>query len=104
MYLLYIYKLLKRFNYILGDVSLIQFGMSDDDYGAICYDIDYVIHAAAQVNLSYPFRALYKNNVIGTKNIIQFCMDGKIKPLYHIRLVKILSIKSILLLLLLFLI
>lgn len=74
--------------------------MSDDDYEAICYDIDYVIHAAAQVNLSYPFGALYKNNVIGTKNIIQFCMDGKIKPLYHIRLVKILSIKSILLLLL----
>ncbi|XP_026818153.1 LOW QUALITY PROTEIN: uncharacterized protein LOC113557060 [Rhopalosiphum maidis] len=67
-----------------GDVSLIQFGMSDDDYEAICYDIDYVIHAAAQVNLSYPFGALYKNNVIGTKNIIQFCMDGKIKPLHHI--------------------
>jgi len=72
--------------------------MSDDDYAAMCYDIDYVIHAAAQVNLSYPLGALYKNNVIGTKNIIQFCMDGKIKPLYHIRLVKILSIKSILLL------
>lgn len=87
LYLLYIYKLLKWFYYILGDVSLLQFGMSDDDYEAICYDIDYVIHAAAQVNLSYPFGALYKNNAIGTKNIVQFCMDGKIKPLYHIRLV-----------------
>ncbi|KAL4089148.1 hypothetical protein QTP88_024216 [Uroleucon formosanum] len=67
-----------------GDVSLVKFGMSGDDYKAICFDIDYVIHAAAQVNLSYPFGALYKNNVIGTKNIIQFCKDGKIKPLHHI--------------------
>lgn len=66
-------------------MSLIKFGMPDDEYEAICYDIDYVIHAAAQVNLSYPFGALYKNNVVGTKNIIQFCMDGKIKPLHHIR-------------------
>ncbi|CAI6363363.1 unnamed protein product [Macrosiphum euphorbiae] len=67
-----------------GDVSLVNFGMSDDDYEAICFDIDYVIHAAAQVNLLYPFGALYTNNVIGTKNIIQFCMDGKVKPLHHI--------------------
>lgn len=69
-------------------MSLVNFGMSDDDYEAICFDIDYVIHAAAQVNLLYPFGALYTNNVIGTKNIIQFCMDGKVKPLHHIRLVK----------------
>lgn len=59
--------------------------MSDDDYEAMCCEIDFVIHAAAQVNLSYPFKALYKNNVIGTKNIIKFCMDGKIKSLSHIR-------------------
>lgn len=66
-------------------MSLIQFGMPDDEYEAMSYEIDYVIHAAAQVNLSYPFGALYKNNVVGTKNIIQFCMNGKIKPLHHIR-------------------
>jgi len=62
--------------------------MSEDDYEAICFDIDYVIHAAAQVNLLYPFEALYTNNVVGTKNVIQFCMDGKVKSLHHIRLVK----------------
>lgn len=59
--------------------------MSDDDYRAICSEIDFVIHAAAQVNLSYPVEALYKTNVIGTKNILQFCLDGQIKPLHHIR-------------------
>lgn len=59
--------------------------MTDDDYEAICKDIDYVIHAAAQVNLSYPFKELYKNNVIGTKNIVQFCLTGKIKSLSYIR-------------------
>ncbi|VVC31784.1 Hypothetical protein CINCED_3A002626 [Cinara cedri] len=67
-----------------GDVSLLHFGMTDDDYEAICNEIDYVIHGAAQVNLSYPFGALYKNNVIGTKNVIRFCIDGKIKPLHYI--------------------
>jgi len=58
--------------------------MSNDSYEAMCSEIDYVIHAAALVNLSYPLGALHKTNVIGTKNIIHFCMAGKIKPLHHI--------------------
>lgn len=78
------HKMYMSFTYILGDVSLNNFGMTVDDYEAMSYEIDYVIHAAAQVNLLYPFEALYTNNVIGTKNIIKFCMDGKIKPLHHI--------------------
>ncbi|XP_050537486.1 uncharacterized protein LOC126903364 [Daktulosphaira vitifoliae] len=73
-----------RVTTLKGDISLVKFGLADEIYDTLCLDIDYVIHAAAQVNLSYPFKALYKNNVIGTKNIIQFCLEGKIKPLHHI--------------------
>ncbi|XP_050430668.1 uncharacterized protein LOC126839393 isoform X2 [Adelges cooleyi] len=73
-----------RVTVIKSDISLHKFGLDDADYDALCYDIDYVIHAAAQVNISYPYGALYKDNVFGTKNVIKFCLDEKIKPLHFI--------------------
>ena len=39
-----------------GDVGLVKMGIDDDDYTYLCTDIDYVIHAAAYVNLIYPYQ------------------------------------------------
>lgn len=30
-------------------------GMNEDDYTYLCTDIDFIIHAAAYVNLVYPY-------------------------------------------------
>lgn len=30
-------------------------GMNEDDFTYLCTDIDFIIHAAATVNLVYPF-------------------------------------------------
>lgn len=68
-----------------GDVGLTQFGLSDADYHYLSYDVDFVIHAAAYVNLIYPYQALHGANVLGTQNVLLFCYANKIKPLHHVR-------------------
>nr|XP_018914858.1 PREDICTED: uncharacterized protein LOC109042518 [Bemisia tabaci] len=73
-----------RLSAIKGDVTLENFGLMEDDYHALCYDIDVVIHAAATVNLAFPYHALYRSNVVGTRNVISFCTHSKIKPLHYI--------------------
>uniref|UniRef100_A0A914MEY8 Fatty acid synthase n=1 Tax=Meloidogyne incognita TaxID=6306 RepID=A0A914MEY8_MELIC len=69
---------------VSGDIALVQFGLSDEDYHFLSYDIDVVLHAAAYVNLIYPYQALHGCNVVGTRNIIEFCFKNKIKSLHYI--------------------
>ncbi|XP_066999059.2 uncharacterized protein [Anabrus simplex] len=69
---------------IRGDITLVNLGMSEDDYMYLSYEIDTIIHAAATVNLIYPYRALHSSNVLGTENVLIFAQDNKIKPVHHI--------------------
>lgn len=85
------FKLLKisycraRVKSIAGDIALMNFGLNEENYHFLSYDIDAVIHAAAYVNLIYPYQALHGINVLGTRNVIDFCLANKIKPLHYIR-------------------
>ncbi|XP_038055415.1 linear gramicidin synthase subunit D-like [Patiria miniata] len=74
----------KRVTAITGDVSLIRLGMMEEDYTYLTFEIDSVIHAAAYVNLVYPYEALRGANVIGTQNIVLFSCTNKIKPLHYV--------------------
>lgn len=56
--LYYFYNLLlrDRVRVIAGDIALVKFSLSDEDYHYLTYDVDVVIHAAAYVNLIYPYQ------------------------------------------------
>lgn len=41
---------------LTGNVALLNLGLSDEDYTYACADIDLVIHAAATVNLVFPYQ------------------------------------------------
>lgn len=69
---------------IKGDVSLVNMGMSEEDYACLSYTVDSIIHAAATVNLVHPYYALYSTNVLGTANILTFALSHKIKPVHYI--------------------
>ncbi|KAL3110217.1 hypothetical protein niasHT_015820 [Heterodera trifolii] len=73
-----------RVRVVAGDIALFQFGLSDEDYHFLSYDIDVVLHAAAYVNLIYPYQALHGINVLGTRNVLDFCLKNKLKPLHYI--------------------
>ncbi|XP_078489689.1 uncharacterized protein LOC100175381 [Ciona intestinalis] len=74
----------KRVSVLFGDVALVHLGLSEEDYAFLTYEIDYVIHSAAYVNLLYPYEALKGTNVTGTRNVLLFSQGGKIKPLHYI--------------------
>ncbi|VIO90960.1 oxidoreductase, short chain dehydrogenase/reductase family protein [Brugia malayi] len=73
-----------RVKIISGDVALIRLGLSEEEYLFLTYEVDIVIHAAAYVNLIFPYQALHGINVLGTRNILDFCHQNKVKPLYYL--------------------
>lgn len=73
-----------RVSFVKGDVSLIKLGMSEEEYVHLSSEIDFIIHAAAAVNMVYPYQALRGANVQGTQNVLLFACTSKIKPLHYI--------------------
>ncbi|XP_050415332.1 uncharacterized protein LOC126829469 isoform X1 [Patella vulgata] len=77
-------RLQTKVRLIKGEIALTKMGMTEDDYTYLCTDVDFIIHAAASVNLAYPYQALHGANVLGTCNVIAFACTGKVKPLHYI--------------------
>ena len=73
-----------RIECIEGDTSLTDFGLGTEDYSYLCTSTDRVVHAAAQVNLIYPYTALRRANVVATRNVIVFAQESKVKPLTYV--------------------
>ncbi|VDM94992.1 unnamed protein product, partial [Onchocerca ochengi] len=73
-----------RVKTIAGDVALVRLGLIEEEYLFLTYEVDTVIHAAAYVNLIFPYQALHGINVLGTRNILDFCHKNKVKPLYYL--------------------
>uniref|UniRef100_A0A915Q4E9 Carrier domain-containing protein n=1 Tax=Setaria digitata TaxID=48799 RepID=A0A915Q4E9_9BILA len=73
-----------RVKTIAGDVALVRLGLTEEEYLFLTYEVDMVIHAAAYVNLIFPYQALHGINVLGTRNILDFCHKNKVKPLYYL--------------------
>ncbi|CAG9534692.1 unnamed protein product [Cercopithifilaria johnstoni] len=73
-----------RVKIISGDVALLRLGLSEEEYLFLTYKVDVVIHAAAYVNLIFPYQALHGINVLGTRNVLDFCHQNKVKPLYYL--------------------
>ncbi|KNC76192.1 hypothetical protein SARC_11296 [Sphaeroforma arctica JP610] len=68
-----------RVHAFAGDSSLFHLGLEDDDFAVLSTGVDMVIHCAALVNLVYPYDGMRSANVIGTRNMIDFALQGKVK-------------------------
>lgn len=78
-------KFSDRLILIKGDLGLEMLGLKNQDqYVSLSYELDMIVHAAAFVNLILPYNALYKSNVLATKNLIEFAFMNKIKSLHYI--------------------
>ncbi|KAJ1471611.1 hypothetical protein T484DRAFT_1843426 [Baffinella frigidus] len=74
----------QRVDVLVGDASLVRFGLDEEDHAYLAQHMDVVVHAAAQVNLLYPYDALVGANVRGTSHVLSFCQTGKMKALHYI--------------------
>ncbi len=66
----------KKFQYtvVRGDIRHPKFSLSDEDYDMLVEKVDMVIHTAANVSHAGQYAEFESTNVIGTQNVIDFCM------------------------------
>ncbi|WP_119344060.1 AMP-binding protein [Facilibium subflavum] len=74
----------QRVDIMIGDLADNKLGLTDTQWQVSSMIIDGVIHAAANVNLILPY-AKVKSSCFGSvASLIQFCLHGKKKRLFHI--------------------
>ncbi|CCD22951.1 L-aminoadipate-semialdehyde dehydrogenase NDAI_0A07970 [Naumovozyma dairenensis CBS 421] len=64
---------------ILGDLSKVNFGLSDEKWERLTNEIDVIIHNGALVHWVYPYAKLRDSNVISTINVMNLAATGKPK-------------------------
>ncbi|GAD98891.1 NRPS-like enzyme [Paecilomyces variotii No. 5] len=68
--------IMERVEILPGNLSRPRFGLSPEEFQELGSRVDVIIHAAATVNLVYPYAALRGANVGGTKEIIRLACKG----------------------------
>lgn len=81
---------LRNVHIISGFLGTPYFGMEHNDYIALSELIDSVIHCAALVNFTLPYSVM-RENVVSTKQIIEFCCESKLKYLNFISTYSVLN-------------
>lgn len=61
-----------KFRFIAGDIEQPRFGVSDQDFEALCRSVTNVIHCAASVAFDDPYDLSFRANVIGSRNALAF--------------------------------
>ncbi|MGF1473572.1 MAG: amino acid adenylation domain-containing protein [Rubrobacteraceae bacterium] len=69
---------------VVGDLGKPRLGMTEGRFEALADEVDVVIHAAARVNLAYPYDALKDANVDGTREVLRLACRRKTKPLHFV--------------------
>ena len=69
---------------VAGDLGEPSFGMADRGFDALAEEVDLLIHAAAVVNLVYPYSALKAANVGGTREVLRLACRHGTKPVHHV--------------------
>ncbi|CAN9145594.1 unnamed protein product [Alternaria alternata] len=69
-------NIMERVEILPGNLSRKRFGLAPDTFKTLAERIDVIVHAAATVNLVYPYAALQKPNVGGTREVLRLAAQG----------------------------
>lgn len=83
-----------RIKIVHGDITLDNFGLSNEDYNHLGNSIEMVINSAALVKHYGDFKLFDNINVLGTKHAIHFCKKFH-KKLYHISTISVSGIANL---------
>jgi thioester reductase-like protein len=72
-----------RARILCGALGTPRFGLSELEYRKLTGSVDAVVHCAAQVNFVLPYPSV-RGNVLGTRDIINFCCEGRKKFLHFV--------------------
>ncbi|KAJ5720032.1 hypothetical protein N7493_006910 [Penicillium malachiteum] len=68
--------IMERVEVLPGNLSRARFGLSPETFNDLAARIQVIVHAAATVNLVYPYAALRGANVGGTREILRLASKG----------------------------
>ncbi|KAL5344009.1 hypothetical protein BJX70DRAFT_6295 [Aspergillus crustosus] len=69
-------SIMERVQILPGNLSRSRFGLSPDAFQELANRVDVIVHAAASVNLVYPYAALRAANVGGTREVLRLAAQG----------------------------
>ncbi|OQD76643.1 hypothetical protein PENDEC_c004G04220 [Penicillium decumbens] len=69
-------SIMERVEILPGNLSTRHFGLSPETYDELVGRVQVIVHAAATVNLVYPYAALRAPNVGGTREILRLASKG----------------------------
>jgi amino acid adenylation domain-containing protein/thioester reductase-like protein len=69
-------SIMERVEILPANLSRKRFGLSPDAFKQLAERTDVILHAAATVNLIYPYAALQKPNVGGTREVLRLAAQG----------------------------
>ncbi|KAJ5658984.1 hybrid NRPS/PKS enzyme [Penicillium longicatenatum] len=69
-------SVMERVEVLSGNLSRRRLGLSSDSFDDLASRVDVIVHAAATVNLVYPYAALRNANVGGTREILRLACKG----------------------------
>ncbi|KAF9889530.1 hypothetical protein FE257_007240 [Aspergillus nanangensis] len=69
-------SIMERVEILPGNLSRPRFGMAPDAFDDLASRVQVIVHAAATVNLVYPYAALRGPNVGGTREILRLACKG----------------------------
>ncbi|EFC36545.1 predicted protein [Naegleria gruberi] len=75
---------ISRVQVLVGDVGLDLFGMDRATYDELARNVDVVYHGGSVVNFIQPFSSLKESNVDGTRRMIEFSFQSRVKPLLYV--------------------
>jgi fatty acid CoA ligase FadD9 len=64
---------------LAGDLEAAHFGLPAERHASLAADVDTVLHAAASVNHALAYAQLFEPNVLGTAEVLRFCVSGRAK-------------------------
>jgi nucleoside-diphosphate-sugar epimerase len=55
-----------------GDITEPHLGLSEEESDKLAEQVDVLVHAAADTRFAAPYETLYRTNVTGTRNVLEF--------------------------------
>ncbi len=74
----------ERLKPVIGDLEESRFGLESDLYQNLSSKLDVIFHNGAMVNFAYPYSALKRANIDGTKEILALATLNKLKPVHYV--------------------
>jgi len=66
----------KRVELFVGNMAAMDLGLTGPEYHDLLARVTHVYHSGMSFLMKHPARYLYERNVVGTKNILDFCKEA----------------------------